>query len=154
MKRSVLLLIALGLMAGKSLAQEREWTLDASEEEAYLIFGVADTEDVGVSFWCPLKKNEVSLFVPQPTEELQKLKRKTVSITVHAGAQTAKLSAKVEISTEEPASSVEVKLPLSHPLFTALREADRFDVKVGTEDIVFPLYGADIAGFLDLCRKS
>lgn len=154
MKRSVLLLIALGLLAGKAIAQEREWSLDASEDEAYLIFGVADTEDVGVSLWCPVKKGEVSLFVPQPTEVLQKLKRKTIPIKVTAGKVASTFTGKVVISPDAATSSVETQIPVSHPLLKAMQGADRFEVKLGKEDVVFPLYDADIAGLLDLCVKK
>ncbi|WP_421694702.1 hypothetical protein [Aestuariivirga sp.] len=154
MKRPVLLLIALGLMAGKALAQEREWSLDASDEEAYLIFGVADTEDVGVSLWCPLKKGVVSLFVPQPTEDLQKLKRKTLPVTIKAGPETATFAGKVDINRDNAISSVEIQVPVSHPLLKAMQSSDRFDVKVDQADVVFPLYDADVAGLLDLCREK
>lgn len=42
MLRPLPLVLALGLLAGAAHAQEREWTLDASEEDAYLIFGVPE----------------------------------------------------------------------------------------------------------------
>ena len=154
MKRPMLLMIALGLMAGKALAQEREWSLDASDEEAYLIFGVADTEDVGVSLWCPLRKGVVSLFVPEPTEDLEKLKRKTLPVTVKAGTETATFAGKVDINPDTPASSVEIQIPVTHPLLVAMQSADRFDVKVDKAEVVFPLYDADVAGLLDLCREK
>ena len=67
--------IALAMLAGTAHAQEREWVLDTSDEDAYLIFGVPDSDDVGVSLWCPIGRGVVNLFVPRPTEELRKLKR-------------------------------------------------------------------------------
>ena len=56
MHRSLALLLALGLASGAAHAQERDWALDASDQEAYLIFGVSDTDDVGVSLWCRTRK--------------------------------------------------------------------------------------------------
>lgn len=154
MFRSLLVLIALGLVSGKALAQEREWSLDASDQEAYLIFGVPDSDDVGLSFWCPVKKGVVNLFVPRPTEELRKAGHKKTPLTVIAGSETATFAGKVEINGESTTSSVEVEVPITHPLFKALEKADRVTLRVDHQDVVFPLYDADIAGLLDLCRKN
>lgn len=154
MYRSLLVLTALVLAAGHALAQEREWSLDASEQEAYLIFGVADSEDVGVSLWCPAHKDVVNLFVPRPTEELQKLGRKHVAMVVKAGEETATFAGKIEISQDGPNSSVEVEMPVTHPLLKALEHADRFSVEIDRHEVVFPLYDADIEGLLDNCRKG
>lgn len=158
MFRPFRLFLALGLLsstvAGVARAQEREWTLDASDEDAYLIFGVADTEDVGVSLWCPAHKGVVNLFVPRPTEELQKLKQKKISLTVTAGRETATFAGKVDVNTDAASSSVEVEVPAGHALFKALQGADRFEVRLAGEDLVFPLYDADVAGLLDVCRKG
>lgn len=61
MHRSLAFFVVISLAAGSLVcspakAQEREWSLDASDQEAYLIFGVADSDDVGVSLWCPAKR--------------------------------------------------------------------------------------------------
>ncbi len=47
-----------------AFAQEREWLLDAVEEDVFLVFGVPDTNDVGVSFWCKIGTGVVSVFAP------------------------------------------------------------------------------------------
>ena len=85
-------------LSGEALAQEREWTLDASEQESYLIFGVADSDDVGLSLWCPNHKGIVNLYVPRPTAELQKLARRKVPMTVTAGSETATFGGKIDIN--------------------------------------------------------
>lgn len=159
MHRSLAALFALGLLlggnvTGKALAQEREWTLDASEQEAYLIFGVADSDDVGVSLWCPARKGMVNLYVPRPTAELRKLNRHKVPMTVTAGSETETFGGKIDISADSPSSSVEVEMPVDSPLLKAMEKADRFTVKVDAQEVVFPLYDADIPGLLDLCRKG
>ena len=83
------LILALGLMAGAAAgaaqAQEREWSLDVSEEEAYLIFGVPDTDDVGVSLWCPVGKGVVRLYLPVPTAEISKAEDNAAPLTITAG---------------------------------------------------------------------
>ena len=159
MHRSLFLLLAFGLISGeivtgKALAQEREWSLDASDQEAYLIFGVADTDDVGVSLWCPVKKGVVNLFVPRPTPELQHLARRKVPITVTAGTETATFAGKIDLNPDAASSSVEVEMPVTHPLLKAIEKADRFSVKIDAQEVVFPLYDADTAGLLALCSKG
>lgn len=154
MLRYLPVLISLGLMAGNACAQEREWTLDASDEDAYLIFGVPETDDVGVSLWCPIRKGTVNLFVPRPTAELQKHKNKKVPMTVSAGAETATFAAKADINPEAASSSLEVEIPVEHPLLKALEDADRFSVKIEQDEIVFPFYGADFPSLMELCRKG
>lgn len=154
MHRSLVLLIALGLAAGPALAQEREWSLDASDQEAYLIFGVPDSDDVGVSLWCPVKKGIVNFFVPRPTEELARLGRRKVAITVKAGEETATFGGKVDVNSESSASSVEVEVPADHPLFKAMESADRFSVEIEKQAVVFPLYNVDVALLLEMCRKG
>lgn len=154
MTRFLLPLLALGLLAGEAAAQEREWSLDASDQEAYLIFGVPDSEDVGVSLWCPAKKGIVNLFVPRPTVELAKIPRKKAATTVKAGEETATFGGKIELNTDATSSSVEVEIPVDHPLLKAMEQADRFTVIVDRHEVVFPLYDADVATLLDICRKG
>jgi len=159
MHRSFACLTVIGLAActlavGQARAQEREWSLDASDQEAYLIFGVADSDDVGVSLWCPAKKGIVNLYVPRPTAELQKLSRRKVPMTVNVGAETATFAGKIDVNSAAPTSSVEVEMPVDSPLLKAMTTADRFSVKVDSQEVVFPLYDADIAGLLTLCRKG
>lgn len=159
MHRSLAFTIAFGLLSGDFLtggahAQEREWTLDASDQEAYLIFGVADSDDVGVSLWCPNRKGIVNLFVPRPTQELQKLGRHKVPMTVTAGGETATFGGKIDVNPASPSSSVEVEMPADSPLLKALAKADRFSVKLNGQEVVFPLYDADVSALLDICRKG
>ena len=154
MHRSTALLFALGLLSGEALAQEREWTLDASDQEAYLIFGVADTDDVGVSLWCPLKKGVVNLYIPRPTQELKKLGRHRIAMTVKAGDETVTFSGKVDLNLQADTSSVEAEMPVTHPLLKALEKADRFTVTVDRQEVVFPLYDADVPRIVELCSKG
>lgn len=160
MHRSLAPVFALGLLAGGviatggALAQEREWSLDASDQEAYLIFGVADTDDVGVSLWCPARKGVVNLFVPRPTAELRKITRHHVPMTVTVGGETATFAGKIDVNADAPNSSVEVEMPVDSALLKAMLSADRFGVRIGSQDVVFPLYDADVAGLLAQCRKG
>jgi hypothetical protein len=154
MHRSLALLLALGLASGAAHAQERDWALDASDQEAYLIFGVSDTDDVGVSLWCRTRKDMVNLYVPRPTAELEQLSRRKVPLTVKAGEETATFAGKIDLNRGYPSSSVEVEMPVDNPVLKALEKADRFSVKIGDQEVVFPLYNADVTTLLGLCRKG
>jgi hypothetical protein len=153
MLRTFLFLIALGLTAGAAPAQEREWLLDAGDEEAYLIFGVPDSDDVGISFWCVLRKDMVNLYLPRPTEELRKLKGKEVPVKLTAGGENVTFRGKLQLIAEGPYSSVEVEMAADHPVLAAMSKSDRLRMQVGNEDLIFPLYDADLAGLIQLCRK-
>lgn len=154
MHRSLAAVLALGLASGAALAQERDWALDASDQEAYLIFGVAETDDVGVSLWCRTRKDIVNLYVPRPTAELEQLNRRKAPMTVRAGEETATFAGKIDLNRGFPSSSVEVEIPVDSPLLKAMETADRFSVKIDTRELVFPLYNADVPALLGLCRKG
>jgi hypothetical protein len=147
------LVLALGLLTGHAHAQERDWMLDASEEDAYLIFGVPDSDDVGVSLWCPIGKGSVNLYLPVPTRLLEKNKDKAAALTVTAGKESATFRGKADINQLAAVSSIEAEIDANHPLITALVTADRFSVKAGGADLVFPLYNAGVEDLLALCRK-
>lgn len=154
MFRFLSVLIPLGLLAGTAAAQEREWTLDASDEDAYLVFGVPETDDIGVSLWCPIRKGTVNLFLPRPTETLQTAAQGKLPMTISAGAEKATFAARADINIASSMSSLEVEMPADHPLLKALESADRFSITLPGEDIVFPFYGADFPSLMELCRKD
>jgi hypothetical protein len=147
------LLLALGLLAGSAHAQERDWMLDASEEDAYLVFGVPESDDVGVSLWCPIGKGSVNLYLPVPTRLLEKNKDKAAPLTITAGKESATFRGKADIYQQAAVSSIEAEIDVDHPIITALVTVDRFSVKAGGAELVFPLYNADVKDLLTLCRK-
>ena len=150
--RPVLTLMAICLAAGACAAQEREWSLDASDQDAYLIFGVPDSEDVGVSLWCPVRQDIVNVFLPDVVDS--PASGKNMLMTVVAGGQTAGFSGKTEENPEADGSSLEAQIPADHPILGAMRKADRFSVKVNGDERIFPLVEADIAGLIDLCSRN
>ncbi len=147
------MLLGLALMAGAAQAQERDWTLDASEEDAYLIFGVPDSDDVGVSLWCRIGRGAVYLYMPVSAALITPDKDKTAPVTIIAGQQTATFRGKAEIDAKGSFSSIEAELDAGHPIITALRTVDRFTVKTGTAEVVFPLYNSGVSDLFELCRK-
>ena len=132
-------------------AQERLWSLEAGDEDAYLVFGVPETDDVGISFWCTMGTGEVSIFLPEADPAMKP--GKTVSFTIVAGETVAQLEGTTTANEEAGAPSLEAKVSDSEPIFAAMKEADRFKVKMGKEENVYPLIDADLAGLLKLCKK-
>lgn len=147
-------LLSVSLVTGFSAsaaAQERQWSLDAGDEDAYLIFGVPESDDVGVSLWCTIRSGEISLFVPEADPTLKP--GTTVPFTITAGATVVELKGETTANEEAGSTSLETKIPESSPIFAALTGADRFKIKVGSEENIFPLIDADVAGLLELCKK-
>lgn len=144
--------LALCLMAGSAAAQEREWTLDASDQDAYLIFGVPESDDVGISMWCPIGQGVVNVFIPQTASGLTA--GKTVDMTITAGDETASFKAKTETNEDAGTTSAEAQVAAAHAIFSAMTKADSFKVTVAADEIAFPLFEADVPGLIALCGKK
>ena len=150
--RPLLAALAVVLAAGDAIAQERQWSLDASDQDAYLIFGVPETDDVGVSLWCPVRQGVVNIFMPEMGEST--ITGKEVTMTVTAEDQSAEFPGKTEENADAGVASIEGQLPADHAIFATLLKTDRFHIKAGGEDQVFPLIEADLASLVALCRKN
>lgn len=144
-------LFCVAALVQPALAQERQWTLDASGEDAYLIFGVPDTDDVGISFWCPIQQGEVNVFLPNAVVPSDN--GADVPVTISTDEDKAEFAGKVEPNPESDGASVEARMPADHPILSSMMASDRFRVKAGEQDTVFPLYDADLRGLMELCRK-
>jgi hypothetical protein len=153
MIRTLSTFFAFCLMAGAALAQERDWTLDTSEEDAYLIFGVPESEDVGVSLWCRIGQGVVNLYLPAPTRLMPKTRDGAAPIIMTAGTEQATFRGKADVNRDSTLSSIEAEMAVDHPMIAALKTADRFTIKADVTEVTFPLYNADLEGLLALCRK-
>jgi hypothetical protein len=153
MLRVLLVLALLGWLTGHAGAQERDWLLDVGSEEAYLIFGVPDTDDVGVSLWCPLNKGIVNLYLPRPANEFKDIKARDVPLKVIAGWEKVTFRGKLDAPPDTAMAVIELEIPATHPLIAAMPSADRLTIQLGKHTLVFPIYGADVSGLIKLCRK-
>ncbi len=138
--------------AGSAWAQEREWLFDTGDEDAYLVFGVPETDDAGVSFGCTLQSGDIRLFVPEAGEELKADQKITVTIMV--GGKTFAYSATTAPNEMSGSTSAEAEIAAGDPIFADLRKADRFEIRTGTEDNIFPLEGADFDSLVRACTKG
>lgn len=139
--------LSLIVLAQPALAQEREWGLDASDEDVYLLFGVPNTTDVGVSFWCKIDTGIVSLFTPLPAKQVP-----PKSIIVSIGAKSYDLA--TTPSEDENAQTLEAKLVPQDTLLSELQSAERFSLTVGNHKTVYPLIDADFANLMKLCAAK
>ena len=146
-------IILLTLVLGSPLAmgQERIWNLDRTDQEAFLVFGVPETDDVGVSFWCTLKSGIVKIYVPEGDHSLKPAA--SVDIKLEIASKIYPLKGKTSVNEEAATISLEAELKTADPVISALLEANHFAVKVGTSNNVFPLGEADFPSFLDVCKK-
>ena len=150
---SRLLIILANLMLGPTLAmaQERIWNLDQTDQEAFLVFGVPETDDVGVSFWCNLQSGIVKFYVPETDPDLKLAD--SVSFELAVAAKTYPLKGKTSVNEEAGTISLETELKTSDPVFSDLQEANHFSVKVGASSNTFPLGEADFASLLEACKN-
>ena len=145
-------LLATAILAAPAAAQERQWSLDASGEDAYLVFGVPDSDDIGVSIWCPIQQGEVHVYLPETAENLGDGQK--TAMTISTDDMSINVEAALDAGQDGGTSSVEATLPDDSPIFASMLKADRFTIKVGSDETVFPLFEADLSGLMDLCRKN
>jgi hypothetical protein len=130
-------------------AQEREWTLDATDEDVFLVFGVTGTDDVGVSFWCKRETKSVSVFSPLPKTTKAPAPNQ---LTLGIGGSSFQLT--TEPAGEIEPTSAEAKLVPQQPILDKLLGAEVFSLDVAGHKATIPLVGADLAGLLKLCNTE
>ena len=149
--RLSIMLATLVLGSTPSLAQERIWTLDQTDAEVYMVFGVPETDDVGVSFWCTQQSGIVRLYFPDSDPQLKPAVE--VNFELEVAAKSYPLKGKTAFNEESTGTSLEAELKTTDPVFVALQTANHFAVKAGATSHVFPLGEADFPTFLDVCGK-
>ena len=108
------------LLAGIALpasAQEREWIFDTGDEDAYLVFGVPESDDAGVSFGCTLQSGEIRIFLPEAGDDLKP--NATIRGILPDGLVTVVsiqwfASAALELTYRRPAREVATELLYPH----------------------------------------
>ncbi len=132
------------------LAQEREWLLDVATEDAFLAFGVPETDDVGVSLWCKIGSGKLRIFVPDGSPDLEA--GKTTEFKVNVAGKDHLVKGQTTANQMSGQASVEAEMPLNDPIVSALLNADRFKVIVQKHEMTFPLADANLDDLLKLCR--
>lgn len=151
MRRLLPIILSLTLLPTLVMAQEREWQLDATDQDAFLVFGVPQSDDVGVSFWCKLGSKKIKIMSPVPKGVLKSAKK--ISLVLNASGKDFALMATAGLGARSSADSVEAETPAAGPLVDALENSDRIGIKVAGHETTFPLLDADLDGLLRLCRE-
>jgi hypothetical protein len=142
------------ILVGLSLpvqAQEREWSIDTNgENEAYMTYGVPETEDIGLSLWCKIGSKNLNLYVPQ--SGWQTGTAKFVDVKIAADPVQINIKGKLQEDPTRDSASVEAKIELASPLVTALPDAQHIDIDTGKHKIITPLYDAPVSSLLRMCK--
>jgi hypothetical protein len=129
-------------------AQEREWQLDAADQDVFLVFGVPATEDVGISFWCRIGTAQLSLFAPLPTGT----NAASVATTeIQIGNET--FSLKPVVNAEGAKPTLEAPLEPKDKFLGALKAAEKLKLTIAGHVSTFPLTGANFTGLMRLCEN-
>ena len=149
--RLLITLCSLVLATTIATAQERVWNLDQTDHEAYLVFGVPETDDVGISFWCTLQSDIVKFYVPETDPNLKIADDVAFELSILDKAYP--LKGKTTTNEESGSISIEAELKTTDPIFSALETTSHFSVQAGTSNQIFPLEEADFPGLLEVCKK-
>lgn len=141
---------ALAFLAFPAVAQERQWSVDSSDKQAFLVFGVPDTADVGLSFWCDIGSNKMSLFVPVASTTAKPGQRPLVIATVNG--QTFKFKSDVEKDEASGLVNVESQFSSSDAFYKTVMASDTITVQVKSEKKSYPLSDADFEGLNRACK--
>ncbi len=147
--RLILATIALISMANFTIAQEREWTLNASDKEAFLVFGVPDTDDVGFSIWCEIGTNKLSVFVNNIGGQLKQ--NQTTDMVIDIDGKKFTIKAKAAIDRSGHSKSLEGQIPNNDPLLKAAENGTSLKTTIQGHTNTYPLIDADITGLLRTC---
>jgi hypothetical protein len=141
-----LLLVAL---ASSAKAQEREWTLDRTDQDVFLVFGTPETDDVGVSFWCRIGSKKLRLFLP--VESKPAAYNTSLMVTIHGHEFTLPVAASQNEMTD--GNTLEAEFEVTSPMVKALQDNNYFIVAYAGAKSSFPLVNADTAGLIRLCTE-
>ena len=141
----------LALLATSHLAwaQERQWSLNASEKEAFLVFGVPDTDDVGLSFWCEIGTNKTSFFVNGAPLQLKQNQSTNIKVTIDNQVFVIKAKAAIDSRGQRP--SLEGQFKNDDPMLKAAQNGSILKVAVLGQTNTYPLIDADFVGLQRNC---
>jgi hypothetical protein len=133
-----------------AMAQEREWNIDQTDSDAYLVFGVPETDDVGVSFWCKLQSGIIHFYAPETDVKLKIGSR--VPFTLEVPPKSFRFKGKTTVNEEAGSISLEAELKMTDPIFAAISKANYFSVRIGKNKQTYPLQESNFSGFLSGCK--
>lgn len=125
--------------------------LDTASEDAFLVFGVPESDDVGVSFWCRIGSNRIKIFFPEGSSDLPP--NTEAEFVVTTGTKQHSLKGKTSENTITGVTSVETEVELTDPLINDLKLADRFVARIGHHELTYPLVDSGLEDLTKLCHS-
>ena len=139
-----------GLFSSPAFAQERQWNLESTDKQTFLVFGVPNSDDVGFSLWCEVGKSEMSAFMPERQVPLKVGEKVSMLISVDGKQQT--LRGLVSKDAASGQLTVESKFGLKDILISRLQGAQSLSISVKGHTTTLPFGDADFAGLLSACK--
>jgi hypothetical protein len=150
--RLIFAIITLLSAAHYAVAQEREWTLNASDKEAFLVFGVPDTDDVGLSLWCEIGTNKFSVFVNNIGGHLKQNQSTIISIDVDGKKYSIK--AKAAVDKLGRSQSIEGQISSNDAFLKSAENGTLLKTTIQGHTTTYPLTDADITGLIRTCAGA
>jgi hypothetical protein len=147
--RFIITALALLLNVSFAHAQERQWRLDASAEDAFLVFGVPDTDDAGLSFWCKIGSGTISIFAPFDRDLIKK--DHTVPVELIVGDQKFNIKMKATVDINSKTGSIEGPVSVDGTVMKAVANGTSISLNTLGHKASYPLVDADVAGLLRTC---
>ena len=138
------------IFATQAQAQERQWGLDTVNNQAFLVFGVPESDDVGLSFWCDIGKAKVSAFLPETVAPLRRGEH--INIVMEVDGKAEKLSATVARDEGSGKLTIETTFGLDGSMMRALRKGQSLAITVKGHVNSFPIADANFDGLVDACN--
>ncbi len=138
-------------LSGQAEAQERQWSLDATDRQAFLVFGVPETDDVGLSFWCDIGTNRMAAYLPDSFAKLKSGERTVMTLSVDGKGFALPATA-----ARDPGSghvTVEAKFKAKDALMKNLANGETVGVSIKGHHATYPLVDADFEGLLNTCAQ-
>jgi hypothetical protein len=150
--RFLFLVFTLLLDISFAQAQERQWSLDASEQEAFLVFGVPDTDDAGFSFWCKIGSGKISIFAPLDRNLINHDQKTPVEIRVDN--KKFDIIMQALMSKGSKTGSIEGPVSVDGTVMKAVVGAQTISLIAFGHKTSFPLIDADVEGLLRTCSGN
>lgn len=131
-------------------AQERQWSLDTVNNQVFLVFGVPESDDVGLSFWCDIGKSKVQAFLPETVAAIKNGERITIGVDIDGHSE--KIMAKVARDDGSGKLTVATTFGLEGSLMKALRAGQFLAINVKGHVTSLPIADADFDGLVDACN--
>jgi hypothetical protein len=147
--RPFILLVVLTITSNYAFAQERQWRLDASADDAFLVFGVPDTDDAGLSFWCKIGSGTISIFAPFDRALIKS--DHTTPVELMIDDQKFDIKMKVSRDPTSKTGSIEGPVSVSGTIMKAVEKANYISLTALGHRESYPLVDADVAGLLRIC---